>query len=60
MIKRAIKETVREYDEVGKLVKETITETQEDDDTNYTTSYYTYPVTPPVPLDLTNDNLPIE
>lgn len=43
MIKRTIKEIVREYDEIGKLVKETITETQEDDDTNYTISSYTYP-----------------
>lgn len=43
MIKRAIKEIVREYDEAGKLVKETITETQEDDDTSYTISSYTYP-----------------
>lgn len=43
MIKRTIKETVREYDEIGKLVRETITETQEDDDTVYTVSSYTYP-----------------
>lgn len=43
MIKRTIKETVREYDNVGKLVRETITETREDDDTSYTTSCYTYP-----------------
>lgn len=43
MIKRTIKETVREYDEVGKLVRETIIETHEDDDTAYTVSSYTYP-----------------
>ena len=43
MIKRTIKETVREYDEVGKLVRETITETMEDDDSMYTNSCYTYP-----------------
>lgn len=43
MIKRTIKETVREYDEVGKLVRESITETKEDDDSTYTTSCYTYP-----------------
>lgn len=59
MIKRTIKETVREYDEVGKLVKEAITETQEDDDTNYTTSCYTYPATPPATLGLTTDSLPV-
>lgn len=46
MIKRIIKETVREYNDVGKLVRETITETTEDDDNNYTSSYYTYPSTP--------------
>lgn len=35
MIKRKIKETTREYDETGKLVRETVTETEEDDDTTY-------------------------
>ena len=33
MIKRTIKETVREYDADGKVVRETVTETTEDDDT---------------------------
>ena len=35
MIKRTIKETVREYDVDGKVVRETVTETTEDDDTMY-------------------------
>lgn len=35
MIKRTIKETVREYDADGKVVRETVTETTEDDDTMY-------------------------
>ena len=47
MVKRTIKEIVREYNDVGKLVRETITETQEDDDTNYNTSCYTYPTPTP-------------
>lgn len=59
MTKRTIKETIREYDEAGKLVKETIIETQEDDDTNYTTSSYTYPATPPAPLGSTANSLPV-
>lgn len=46
MIKRTIKETVREYDEVGKLTRETITD-------------YTYPTTPTAPLGSTTDNLPM-
>ena len=35
MIKRTIKETIREYDASGRLLKETVTETSEDDDTVY-------------------------
>lgn len=35
MIKRVIKETVNEYDGNGNLVRQTITETTEDDDTQY-------------------------
>lgn len=35
MTKRTIKETIREYDENGKVVKETVTETTENDDTQY-------------------------
>lgn len=45
MIKRTVKETIREYDDIGRLVRETITETNEDDDNTYTTSHYTYPYT---------------
>ena len=58
MTKRTIKETVREYDEVGKLVRETVTETMEEDDTCYNTSCYTYPATTSAPLGSTTDNLP--
>ena len=39
MVKRTIKETVREYDTDGRLLKETVTETSEDDDTVYYPSY---------------------
>lgn len=35
MIKRTIKETVNEYDKDGNLVKQTVTETTEDDDAQY-------------------------
>lgn len=42
MIKRTIKETVNEYDKDGRLVRQTITETSEDDDTQY----YPYPYYP--------------
>lgn len=39
MVKRTIKETVREYDVDGRLVRETATETSEDDDTVYYPPY---------------------
>lgn len=42
MIKRTIKETVREYDADGKVVRETVTETTEDDDTMYFPPFQTY------------------
>lgn len=42
MIKRTIKETVREYDTDGKVVRETVTETTEDDDTMYFPPFQTY------------------
>ena len=35
MIKRTIKETVKEYDVSGNLIRETVTETEEDDDKDY-------------------------
>lgn len=35
MVKRTIKETVTEYDKDGNIVKQTVTETTEDDDTAY-------------------------
>ncbi|MBP1737519.1 MAG: hypothetical protein H6Q60_1400 [Oscillospiraceae bacterium] len=35
MIKRKIIETIREYDENGKLTRETVTETTEDDNSLY-------------------------
>lgn len=46
MIKRTIKEIVREYDEDGKLLRETTTETTEDDDTVYFPSFNSNPYTP--------------
>ena len=52
MIKKTIKETVREYDEEGKMVRETVTETVEDDDTiywpysPYNTPFINSPITP--------------
>jgi hypothetical protein len=46
MTKRKIVETVKEYDAEGRLLKETITETIENDDTQYV-PYYVY--TPSVP-----------
>lgn len=47
MVKRTIKETVREYDVDGRLLKETITETSEDDDTVY---FPPYPYMPNMPV----------
>lgn len=35
MIKRIIKETISEYDKDGKRVRQTVTETTEDDDIQY-------------------------
>jgi hypothetical protein len=35
MVKRKIVETIKEYDNEGRLVTETVTETTEDDDTRY-------------------------
>lgn len=42
MIKRTIKETIREYDADGKVVRETVTETTEDDDAMYFPPFQTY------------------
>lgn len=42
MVKRTIKETIREYDEDGHLTRETVTETTEDDDNVYS-PYYVFP-----------------
>lgn len=47
MIKRTIRETVKEYDEKGNVIKETITETTEDDDTIY---YPYHTLTPYAPI----------
>lgn len=41
MIKRRIVETIEEYDDTGRIVKKTTTETTEDDDTAYV-PYYPY------------------
>lgn len=49
MIKITTKETIREYDKDGKLIKETITETVEDDDTVYYPQYPVYPNQPSAP-----------
>lgn len=43
MTKRTIKETVTEYDEAGKITRQTTTETTEDNDTNYSPYAPTYP-----------------
>lgn len=53
MIKRTIKETVTEYDKDGKVIRETVTETTEDDDTQFTPFYpysggLTYTVDPAI------------
>lgn len=42
MVKRTIKETIREYDEDGHLTRETVTETTEDDD-SVCPPYYIFP-----------------
>ncbi len=46
MTKRTIRETVKEYDEKGNVIRETITETTEDDDTVYYPYYAPAPYTP--------------
>ena len=46
MTKRTIKETVQEFDPKGNLIRETVTETVEDDDTMYFPPYNPYPYTP--------------
>lgn len=46
MIKRVIKETVNEYDKDGELVRQTITETTEDDDTMYFPPFTPTPYNP--------------
>lgn len=52
MTKRTIRETVKEYDEKGNVIRETVTETTEDDDTVYYPYYaptsYT-PINTPTP-----------
>ena len=47
MIERNIKETIREYDENGNVVRETITETVEKDNNPSPVYYYSTPVFPP-------------
>ena len=46
MTKRLVKEIVREYDESGNLIRETVTETTEDDDTVYYPYYVPSPYGP--------------
>lgn len=43
MIKRDIIETVYEYDNEGKLIKKTVTETHEDDETIFKTYWHNEP-----------------
>lgn len=46
MVRRTIKETISEYDKDGRLVRQTVTETSEDDDTQYY-PYHSLPYTAP-------------
>lgn len=46
MIKRTIKETIREFDPSGRLIRETVTETAEDDDTMYFPPFTPAPYNP--------------
>jgi len=51
MIKRKIKEIVKEYNEKGSLIKEVITETEEENDNTYTPSIsLVSPSTPSNPI----------
>lgn len=52
MTKRIIRETVREFDTGGNLVRETVTETTEDDDSIY------YPYCPIYPQPHCPNNTP--
>ena len=47
MTKTHIVETVEEFDENGKLLKRTVTETDETDDDPVLYTHTTYPYTPP-------------
>lgn len=46
MVKKTIKETVTEYDEAGKITRQTITETTEEDDTDHVPYTPSYPSDP--------------
>lgn len=46
MIKRDVTETIREYDQNGKLIRESTTHTIEEDNNTSTITYPTYPVNP--------------
>lgn len=48
MVKTKTVETIEEYDENGKLVKRTVTETEETDDSPVRYSYQTTPCIPSV------------
>lgn len=50
MIKRKTIETIKEYDENGKLIRETVTETTEDDNNTYYPYQPYYPTTPYSPV----------
>ena len=56
MIKRDITETIYEYDNEGKLIKKTITETHEEEEEKITTStYQSYPGLITNPCTIPND-----
>lgn len=47
MVKTHIVETVEEFDDIGKLLKRTVTETDETDDDPTRYTHTTYPYIPP-------------
>ena len=56
MIKRTIKETIDEYDNEGKMIRKTVTETKEEDNNPNLFQYTTTPCIVPEHLN-TNDSI---
>ena len=56
MIKRTIKETIYEYDNEGKMIRKTVTETKEEDNNPNLFRYTTTPYIVPEHLN-TNDSI---